>query len=86
MNTFREKVITIVKKIPKGKVCTYGEVARQAGRPLAARAIGAIMRANKDKNIPCHRVVGKHDVGGYNGLQGNKPDLLKQEGYLYLRH
>ena len=79
--SFREKVIALVKKISKGNVCTYGEVARQAGRPLAARAVGAIMRANKDINVPCHRVIGKSNLGGYNGLRGNKPSLLKREGY-----
>ena len=78
--TFRDKVITIVKKIPKGEVRTYGDIAKKAGNSNGARAVGAIMRANKDKTIPCHRVVGKRSLGGYNGLQGNKATLLKKEG------
>ncbi len=79
--TFRDKVIAVVKKIPKGKALTYGDVAKKAGKSGAARAVGAIMRANKDTMVPCHRVIGKKGLGGYNGLQGNKVTLLKQEGY-----
>lgn len=83
MTIFQEKVLAVVKKIPSGKVLSYKEVARRAGKPLASRAVGNIMKANIDKSVPCHRVIrsdGK--VGGYNGLQGQKQYLLKQEGYL----
>jgi O6-methylguanine-DNA--protein-cysteine methyltransferase len=37
------------------------------------------MRSNKDKSIPCHRVVGVRGLGGYNGLRGEKERLLKME-------
>lgn len=82
-NLFREKVIAIVKKIPKGKTMSYKEVAARAGHPGAARAVGAIMRVNKDKSMPCHRVIRSDGtLGGYNGLQGvkSKLELLKKEG------
>lgn len=82
MKSLNEKVIEIVKKIPQGKVLTYAQVAAQAGNPQASRAVGTIMAKNKDKNIPCHRVV-KSDgsIGMYNGLRGkNKEVLLKKEG------
>lgn len=82
-NVFREKVIQIVKKIPKGKTMTYKQVAAKAGHPGAARAVGAIMRVNKDKTMPCHRVIRSDGtLGGYNGLQGikSKRALLVQEG------
>lgn len=81
--TFKERVYSIVRKIPKGKVLTYKQVAKQAGKPNAFRAVGNIMAANSDPEIPCHRVIrsdGK--VGGYNGLQGKKHQLLAAEGYL----
>jgi len=82
-NVFREKVIQIVKKIPKGKTLSYKQVAIKAGHPGAARAVGAIMRVNKDMSVPCHRVI-KSDgtLGGYNGLLGTKSklSLLKKEG------
>lgn len=81
--TFSEKVIAIVKTIPKGKVMTYGEVAKRAGNPRAARAVGMIMKNNKDQKVPCHRVVrADGDIGGYNGLRGKKEELLKEEGVI----
>ena len=82
-NLFREKVIQIVRKIPKGKTLSYKQVAGRAGHPGAARAVGAIMRVNKDKTIPCHRVIRSDGtLGGYNGLQGTKSKraLLVREG------
>jgi methylated-DNA-[protein]-cysteine S-methyltransferase len=62
---------------------TYGEVAKRVGSPQAARAVGVIMKGNKDKKIPCHRVVASKGIGGYNGLQGrSKRSILKEEGAL----
>lgn len=72
----------MVKKIPKGKVLTYAEVARKAGNAKASRAVGTIMARNADRGVPCHRVIrsdGK--IGAYNGLQGkSKRQLLLKEG------
>ena len=71
----------MVAKIPKGKTLSYKEVAVKAGSPNASRAVGSIVARNKDKNIPCHRVIrsdGK--LGGYNGLRGrSKKSILKKE-------
>ena len=78
--TFRERVIGVVKAIPRGETLTYGDVALKAGHAKAARAVGAIMRTNKDKDVPCHRVVAKGGIGGYNGLKGEKKKLLREEG------
>ena len=56
--TFTEKVYKIAAKIPKGKVATYGQLAKMAGKPRAARAVGMCMKHNPDmKVVPCHRVV-----------------------------
>lgn len=79
---FKNRVINIVKKIPKGSVLSYKQVASLAGSPMASRAVGNIMKNNKDKDVPCHRVI-KSDgsVGGYNGLKGEKARLLIKEGY-----
>ncbi len=82
MKTFTEKVCDIVKKIPKGKTMTYKEVANRAGNPKAARAVGAIMRSNYNRDIPCHRVI-KSDgsLGSYNrGGALRKRAILKSEG------
>lgn len=80
---FKAKVLSVVKAIPKGKTMTYGEVAKLVGSPRSARQVGALMKQNKDKRIPCHRVVGSNGVGGYNGLRGkSKADILRKEGAL----
>ena len=80
--TFQEKVYAIVKKIPKGQVLTYKEVARKAGRPRAYRAVGNILSKNIDPMVPCHRVIrsdGK--IGGYRDGKVAKIKILKREGY-----
>ena len=83
-NHFSDKVRAIVRRIPRGKVLTYAEVARRAGVPRAARAVGNILRANRDKTIPCHRVIRSDGTsGGYNGLLGkDKINLLRRESCL----
>jgi methylated-DNA-[protein]-cysteine S-methyltransferase len=85
-SSFYQAVITVVKNIPAGSVMSYGQVARAAGSPKAARAVGAILKSNTDRSIPCHRVI-KSDgsLGQYNGLRGNKEQLLNQEGYRILQ-
>ena len=82
MTPFQTKVLSIVSKIPSGKVLTYGQVAQKAGNPKASRAVGSIMAKNQDKNIPCHRVVRSDgSIGMYNGLRGkSKSEILKKEG------
>jgi methylated-DNA-protein-cysteine methyltransferase-like protein len=50
-------VYAVVRRIPRGRVATYGLVGMLAGRPLAARAVGNIMRDCSDRSVPCHRVV-----------------------------
>lgn len=77
---FRTLVFKIVRHIPRGQTLTYGEVARRAGNPRAARAVGAILHTNYDPAIPCHRVV-KSDgtLGGYNRGVVAKKKILKAE-------
>ncbi len=79
---FAIKVRAVVSKIPKGKTLTYGEVAKKAGKPDAARAVGYIMSMNYDNKVPCHRVIradGK--MGDYNrGGAFRKMKLLQEEG------
>jgi methylated-DNA-[protein]-cysteine S-methyltransferase len=80
MKTFKEKVLAVVKKIPKGKVLTYQEVARRAGSSKAFRAVGNILAKNYDPKIPCHRVIRSDGKpGGYNRGKYAKIKLLKKE-------
>ena len=79
--SFAEKVYTIVKKIPRGKIMTYKEVAKRVGSPLAWRAVGNILNKNKNPKVPCHRVVRSDKrIGGYRDGTSQKISLLKKEG------
>jgi O-6-methylguanine DNA methyltransferase len=78
---FAMRVLSVVRRIPPGRVATYGEVAAMAGRPRAARAVGNIMRTCARLDVPCHRVIaagGK--LGGYGGREMMKRALLVAEG------
>ena len=82
--TFTQRVRAVVAKIPKGESMTYKEVATKAGNPKAARAVGAIMRSNFNRDIPCHRVVRSDgSLGSYNrGGTNRKREMLIEEGAL----
>ena len=77
-----EDVYDLLRKIPSGKVSTYGDLAKALGNPLASRVIGSILAKNPNPiKVPCHRVVmsdGK--VGGYAYGTARKKDLLEKEG------
>ena len=80
MTPFERKVLTIVSRIPVGRVTTYGDVARLAGKPGAARAVGNIMRRGDRPGLPYHRVIAAGGgLGGYSSLQ-LKRSLLSAEG------
>ena len=78
----QKSVLECVKKIPKGKVVRYKDIAIYMGNPQASRVIGNML--NKNENIikiPCHRVVKSNgEIGGYNHGIKIKRDLLKTEG------
>ena len=77
---FRAQVLAVVRRIPRGRVATYGDVAALAGRPRAWRAVGAVMRACRAPGVPCHRVVGAGGrLGGYRDPL-RKRRLLRDEG------
>lgn len=56
--SFFDEVYKVVKRVPKGKVTTYGEIARALGTK-DARKVGWALHANSDPETPCHRVVNK---------------------------
>ena len=57
MSDFYQKVYATVKKIPKGNVASYGQIATLLGNPGSARLVGWALRAVPDSEIPWHRVV-----------------------------
>src|SRR5438445_11734406 len=69
-------VYSVVKRVPPGRVATYGLVAMVAGRPLAARAVGNVMRACDDPRVPCHRVVRASGLPAF----ARHRALLRREG------
>ncbi len=82
---FEEKVWNLAKKVPEGRVTTYGMIARKLGTK-AYRAVGNALNRNhhgfmSGGNVPCHRVV-KSDgsVGGFAHGSRKKIELLKKEG------
>lgn len=84
---FSEKIYKIAAKIPKGKVATYGQLAKMAGSPRAARAVGMCMKHNPDmKIVPCHRVVASDGkLTGYSAGSGiaTKKKILLKEGVAF---
>jgi len=81
---FQVKVWTYLKKIPRGSVRTYFQVAKGIGKPLAVRAVANAIGKNPfAPKIPCHRVIRSDgSLGGYSGKGGIKTKklLLKREG------
>ena len=82
MNNF-EKVYAVVRKIPKGKVATYGQIAKLVGIKNP-RLVGNILHQNTDStNVPCHRVVnakGKLAIGYAFGGEAGQQRRLQKEG------
>ena len=78
---FRRRVVSAVRRIPSGRVATYGDIAALAGKPRASRAVGNIMRSCRERGVPCHRVIAAGgSLGGYGGHLQLKRELLRAEG------
>ena len=81
---FQLKVWASLRKIPRGRVKTYSQVAKAIGKPLAVRAVAnAIGKNPYAPKIPCHRVIRSDgSLGGYSGKGSLKTKrfLLKKEG------
>ncbi len=81
MTEFEKKAYSIVKKIPRGQVLTYRQVAIKLGNAGLARAVGNALNKNTLKNVPCHRVIRSDGyIGGYVYGTANKMAILKKEG------
>ncbi len=85
---FYESVYDIVKKIPLGKVSTYGQIAMLIGNPRASRAVGYALHQNPDPaHIPCHRVVnrqGQLAEAFVFGGAGEQKERLLREGVSFI--
>lgn len=85
LSPFARRVIAAVRRVPHGRVATYGDIAAAAGRPRAHRAVGTLLRTLQDPSLPAHRVIA---AGGRLGGFGGDPDLkaarLRAEGLVVL--
>ncbi len=79
---FYERVWRLTRQIPRGRVSTYGLLAKALGQPRAARAVGnALNQSPGMPQVPCHRVVrGNGQIGGYALGTAAKAKILRQEG------
>ncbi len=79
---FQRRVLLEERKVPRGKVSTYGRIAARVGRPKGARAVGSALAANPfPLLIPCHRAVRSNgEIGGFQGGPDMKRALLEMEG------
>jgi O-6-methylguanine DNA methyltransferase len=78
---FTRQVLSIVSRIPVGRVASYGDIAAAAGRPRAYRAVGNIMSTCNRPDVPCHRVIAAGGrLGGFGGNLSLKRSLLASEG------
>lgn len=82
-----EEIIELIRSIPRGKVATYGQIARLAGYPNGARQVVRILHTCSDKyNLPWHRVInakGEIALSIYNGADEQKA-LLEAEGIAFI--
>ena len=83
VSSFYIRAIEIIKKIPEGKVATYGQVAKYAGNPQGTRQIARILHSSSEKHeLPWHRVInskGKISLNPGDGYELQKM-LLENEG------
>ncbi len=81
---FQRRVLEETRKVPRGQVSTYAEIARRIGNPKAVRAVGQALRRNPVPIVvPCHRVIASDGtLGGYGGKLRDKRkiELLRLEG------
>lgn len=79
---FAVRVLKRLREIPPGRTASYQDLARSAGCPQAARAVGGVLHRNRlPLVVPCHRIVSRN--GGWGGFSGGlrmKKRLLKLEG------
>ena len=84
LSPFQKAVLLAAKAVPRGKVSTYGEIAKQVGKPKAFQAVGQALRHNPIPiALPCHRVIASDgSLGGYAGEMNSerKKKLLQLEG------
>jgi methylated-DNA-protein-cysteine methyltransferase related protein len=87
LSEFSKKVIGLIKKIPEGKVATYGQIAKLAGKPQGSRGVAWILHSSsKTHSLPWQRVLGSKGKISFptsSALYSRQKRLLKKEGILF---
>lgn len=80
-----EKIYQIIKRIPKGKVATYGQIAAMAGIPRGARTVGWALAILQDDTVPWHRVINAQGRSSFPETAKRKlqQSLLEAEGVVF---
>ena len=85
-NSFHSEIVKIIKKIPKGKVATYGQIAAMAGNPQASRQVAWVLNSSSSKDkLPWHRVInrlGKISLKPGSGYEQQR-EMLEKEGVVF---
>jgi methylated-DNA-[protein]-cysteine S-methyltransferase len=82
---FARRALAAVRRIPRGRVATYGDIAAMAGRPRAHRAVGTLMSRGGDPSLPAHRVIAAGGrLGGFGGHPDLKAQRLRAEGLIVI--
>ncbi len=85
ISDFARRVHAAVRRIPRGRVATYGDVAALAGKPRAHRAVGTLMSRLADPGVPAHRVIAAGGrLGGFGGHPDVKAQRLRAEGLVVI--
>ena len=86
ISSFHNHIVQVIRKIPRGKVATYGQIAAMAGNPLGAREVVRVLHSSSDKHrLPWHRVInrlGRISLGRNQGYEKQKA-LLEREGVVF---
>lgn len=88
MEPFTERVVDIIRNIPKGKVMTYGQIAALAGNPRGARQVVRVLHSLSEKhNLPWHRVINSKGEIGLKDYESNNMQkvLLQNEGIKFTK-
>jgi methylated-DNA-protein-cysteine methyltransferase-like protein len=84
--SFYERVVDIIRKIPEGRVATYGQVARHAGNPRGARQVAYILHSSTEKEgLPWHRVINSQGSISLRPKRGHElqKQMLEKEGVVF---
>jgi len=83
---FGERVLAVVRAIPRGRVATYGDVAAMSGSPRAARGVGAVLSGTVETDIPWWRVVNRYgalSIPSHLGMRTLQRTLLEDESVTF---